>query len=226
MLLEQEQPPHPGPVLWGDGLCLALAFLVTAESGFPCLILSLPPQVWALWDPLHRRRVPGLQGLFCGPSQGHRVGKGQCRATLSQWAAQHQLGRRACGWGDSAGLGVVGTPCPPSSPLSLQSISGSDWLNTVAAGDITGELVAAVLPDLAVNPLNVKRSSDRRFVRDHCARVAQPSTRGWQGAGGPWQKCPGPPIPLVPGGPCLQRSSRISVCSTLSPLSPTASVQS
>lgn len=94
-------------------------------------------------------------------------------------------GRRACGWGGTAGLGVLGTPCPPCSPLSLQSISGSDWLNTVAAGDITGELVAAVLPDLAVNPLNVKRSSDRRFVRDHCAQVAQPSTRGWQGAGGP-----------------------------------------
>lgn len=65
----------------------------------------------------------------------------------------------------------------PSSPLSLQSISGSDWLNTVAAGDITGELVAAVLPDLAVNPLNVKRSSDRRFVSNHCAWVAQPSTQ-------------------------------------------------
>ncbi|XP_031959963.1 general transcription factor 3C polypeptide 2 isoform X2 [Corvus kubaryi] len=46
---------------------------------------------------------------------------------------------------------------------TVWSISGSDWLNTVAAGDITGELVAAVLPDLAVNPLNVKRSSDRRF---------------------------------------------------------------
>lgn len=68
-----------------------------------------------------------------------------------------------------------------SSPLSLQSISGSDWLNTVAAGDITGELVAAVLPDLAVNPLNVKRSSDRRFVRDHCTRVPQPSTQDQQG---------------------------------------------
>ncbi|XP_064911488.1 general transcription factor 3C polypeptide 2 isoform X4 [Columba livia] len=46
---------------------------------------------------------------------------------------------------------------------TVWSISGSDWLNTVAAGDITGELVAAVLPDLAVNPRNVKRSSDRRF---------------------------------------------------------------
>ncbi|NXP42316.1 TF3C2 factor, partial [Leiothrix lutea] len=46
---------------------------------------------------------------------------------------------------------------------TVWSISGSDWLNTVAAGDITGELVAAVLPDLAVNPLNVKRSLDRRF---------------------------------------------------------------
>ncbi|XP_068251910.1 general transcription factor 3C polypeptide 2 isoform X2 [Nyctibius grandis] len=46
---------------------------------------------------------------------------------------------------------------------TVWSISGSDWLNAVAAGDITGELVAAVLPDLAVNPLNVKRASDRRF---------------------------------------------------------------
>ncbi|NXX76021.1 TF3C2 factor, partial [Urocolius indicus] len=46
---------------------------------------------------------------------------------------------------------------------TVWSISGSDWLNTVAAGDITGELVAAVLPNLAINPLNVKRSSDRRF---------------------------------------------------------------
>ncbi|NWU73003.1 TF3C2 factor, partial [Pterocles burchelli] len=46
---------------------------------------------------------------------------------------------------------------------TVWSISGSDWLNAVAAGDITGELVVAVLPDLAVNPLNVKRSSDRRF---------------------------------------------------------------
>ncbi|KAK2511970.1 Gtf3c2 [Columba guinea] len=46
---------------------------------------------------------------------------------------------------------------------TVWSISGSDWLNTVAAGDITGELVAAVLPDLAINPRNVKRSSDRRF---------------------------------------------------------------
>ncbi|KAJ7420749.1 general transcription factor IIIC subunit 2 [Pitangus sulphuratus] len=46
---------------------------------------------------------------------------------------------------------------------TVWSISGSDWLNTVAAGDITGELVAAVLPDLAIKPLNVKRSLDRRF---------------------------------------------------------------
>ncbi|NXU54305.1 TF3C2 factor, partial [Turnix velox] len=46
---------------------------------------------------------------------------------------------------------------------TVWSISGSDWLNTVAAGDMTGELLAAVLPDLALNPLSIKRSSDRRF---------------------------------------------------------------
>lgn len=101
----------------------------------------------------------------------------------------------------------------PSSPLSLQSISGSDWLNTVAAGDITGELVAAVLPDLAVNPFYVKRSSDRRFVRDHCTGVAHGAGRDTTGevswgphAAAPWwflsaeeqqalcSPCPEPPL--------------------------------
>lgn len=47
----------------------------------------------------------------------------------------------------------------------------------MAAGDITGELVAAVLPDLAVNPLNVKRSSDRRFVRGRRAQQVPSATR-------------------------------------------------
>lgn len=112
----------------------------------------------------------------------------------------------------------------PSSPLSLQSISGSDWLNTVAAGDITGELVAAVLPDLAVNPLNIKRSSDRRFVRDHRSWGAQPSTQGQQGRGTTGEMS-WAPIPLVPGGACLQRSSRTCARPPLSCLSPTARVQ-
>ncbi|KAH0622984.1 hypothetical protein JD844_025938 [Phrynosoma platyrhinos] len=46
---------------------------------------------------------------------------------------------------------------------TVWSISGSDWLNTVAAGDVMGELVAAMMPDLSINPHNVKRPSDRRF---------------------------------------------------------------
>ncbi|XP_042302863.1 general transcription factor 3C polypeptide 2 isoform X2 [Sceloporus undulatus] len=46
---------------------------------------------------------------------------------------------------------------------TVWSISGSDWLNTVAAGDVMGELVAAMMPDLSVNPHNVKRPSERRF---------------------------------------------------------------
>lgn len=61
---------------------------------------------------------------------------------------------------------MVGPCCEPSGILFPQSISESDWLNTIAAGDITGELVAAVLPDLSLCPLNVRRTSDRRFVRD------------------------------------------------------------
>ncbi|XP_048371687.1 general transcription factor 3C polypeptide 2 isoform X1 [Sphaerodactylus townsendi] len=46
---------------------------------------------------------------------------------------------------------------------TVWSISGSDWLNSIAAGDATGELVAAMMPDLSVNPHNVKRPSERRF---------------------------------------------------------------
>nr|XP_060610786.1 general transcription factor 3C polypeptide 2 isoform X2 [Anolis sagrei ordinatus] len=46
---------------------------------------------------------------------------------------------------------------------TVWSISGSDWLNTVVAGDVTGEVVVAMMPDLSINPHNVKRPSDRRF---------------------------------------------------------------
>ncbi|XP_003586709.2 general transcription factor 3C polypeptide 2 isoform X1 [Bos indicus] len=46
---------------------------------------------------------------------------------------------------------------------TVWSLSGSDWLGTIAAGDISGELIAAILPDMALNPTNVKRPLDRRF---------------------------------------------------------------
>ncbi|XP_055979363.1 general transcription factor 3C polypeptide 2 [Sorex fumeus] len=46
---------------------------------------------------------------------------------------------------------------------TVWSLSGSDWLGTVAAGDISGELIAAILPDMALNPINVKRPAERRF---------------------------------------------------------------
>lgn len=46
----------------------------------------------------------------------------------------------------------------------MKSLSGSDWLGTVAAGDISGELIAAILPDMASNPINVKKPAERRFV--------------------------------------------------------------
>lgn len=128
---------------------------------------------------------------------------------------------------------VRGGPCPLN-PAFPQSISGSDWLNTVAAGDITGELVAAVLPDLAVNPRNVKRSSDRRFVRG--GRVSD--TRG-----APFVPCPyGSTSSLspTPTPPCCgqdrllgpQPRSAPSAGSSgtprpaLSPISPTAGLQS
>lgn len=90
----------------------------------------------------------------------------------------------------------------PQPRLFLQSISGSDWLNTVAAGDITGELVAAVLPDLAINPLNVKRSSDRRFVSSRSVVPAVPACAHRAGLGGGvllgcWRSAATRPLPAV-----------------------------
>lgn len=46
---------------------------------------------------------------------------------------------------------------------TVWSLSGSDWLGTIAAGDISGELIAAILPDMSLNPINVKRPAERRF---------------------------------------------------------------
>nr|XP_033792429.1 general transcription factor 3C polypeptide 2 isoform X2 [Geotrypetes seraphini] len=46
---------------------------------------------------------------------------------------------------------------------TVWSISGSDWLNTITAGDLTGEVIASVLPDLNINPGHIKRTSERRF---------------------------------------------------------------
>ncbi|XP_075057113.1 general transcription factor 3C polypeptide 2 isoform X2 [Mixophyes fleayi] len=46
---------------------------------------------------------------------------------------------------------------------TVWSISGSDWLNTISAGDINGEVMVIVLPGLNVQSVNTKRPSERRF---------------------------------------------------------------
>ncbi|XP_058881748.1 general transcription factor 3C polypeptide 2 [Acipenser ruthenus] len=46
---------------------------------------------------------------------------------------------------------------------TVWSISGSDWLNTCATGDSTGEVIMMLLADMTANPNNIKRPSDRRF---------------------------------------------------------------
>ncbi|XP_064411136.1 general transcription factor 3C polypeptide 2 [Latimeria chalumnae] len=46
---------------------------------------------------------------------------------------------------------------------TVWSISSSDWLNTCVSGDAAGEVIAVVLPNLMENPVNLKRSSERRF---------------------------------------------------------------
>ncbi|XP_053566963.1 general transcription factor 3C polypeptide 2 [Bombina bombina] len=46
---------------------------------------------------------------------------------------------------------------------TVWSISGSDWLSTVTAGDMNGEVMVVVLPNVNVNYLNMKKPSERRF---------------------------------------------------------------
>lgn len=49
--------------------------------------------------------------------------------------------------------------------VSLQSISYTDWLNSVVTADSFGDLIFAVLPHISYGPQYVKRTLERRFVR-------------------------------------------------------------
>ncbi|KAM4687219.1 general transcription factor 3C polypeptide 2, partial [Rhinophrynus dorsalis] len=46
---------------------------------------------------------------------------------------------------------------------TVWSVSGSDWLSTITAGDVTGEVIVIVLPNLNVNSINTRKPSERRF---------------------------------------------------------------
>uniref|UniRef100_A0A8C5M598 General transcription factor 3C polypeptide 2 n=1 Tax=Leptobrachium leishanense TaxID=445787 RepID=A0A8C5M598_9ANUR len=46
---------------------------------------------------------------------------------------------------------------------TVWSLSGSDWLGSLTAGDVTGEVIVVVLPNLNVGSINTKRPADRRF---------------------------------------------------------------
>ncbi|KFW88144.1 General transcription factor 3C polypeptide 2, partial [Phalacrocorax carbo] len=141
-------------------------FLVTAGNDRKIKFWDLR----RLYEPINSiKRFLSTEVAWLLPYNGVTVAQDNCYA--SGWCP----GVGVCG--AAAHLGVVGSllgPCALEPSVSaehiwlglaglLQSISASAWLNPVAPGGITGELVAAVLPDLAVNPLNVKRSSDRRF---------------------------------------------------------------
>ncbi|KAM9273660.1 LOW QUALITY PROTEIN: general transcription factor 3C polypeptide 2 [Cariama cristata] len=125
-------------------------FLVTAGSDRKIKFWDLR----RLYEPINSiKRFLSTEVAWLLPYNGVTVGQDNCYASYG-----------LCGihYIDAGYLGFKAYFVAPRKG-TVWSISGSDWLNMVAAGDITGELVAAVLPDLAVNPLNVKRSSDRRF---------------------------------------------------------------
>lgn len=48
--------------------------------------------------------------------------------------------------------------------VSLQSISYTDWLNSVVTSDTLGEVILGVLPQICHNPQYIKRTLERRFV--------------------------------------------------------------
>lgn len=53
--------------------------------------------------------------------------------------------------------------CEPT-VVSLQSISYTDWLNSVLTSDSLGEVIMAVLPQICHTPQYIKRTLERRFV--------------------------------------------------------------
>lgn len=48
--------------------------------------------------------------------------------------------------------------------VSLQSVSYTDWLNSVVTSDSLGEVILAVLPHICYSPQYIKRTLERRFV--------------------------------------------------------------
>ncbi|NWH37500.1 TF3C2 factor, partial [Chloropsis hardwickii] len=149
-----------GPVLGqGTALCWALsaAFLLLLSNFLVTVGSDRKIKFWdlrRLYEPINSiKRFLSTEVVWLLPYNGITVAQDNCYAPYG-----------LCGihYIDAGYLGFKAYFVAPRKG-TVWSISGSDWLNTVAAGDITGELVAAVLPDLAVNPLNIKRSSDRRF---------------------------------------------------------------
>ncbi|XP_064002552.1 general transcription factor 3C polypeptide 2 isoform X1 [Pogoniulus pusillus] len=125
-------------------------FLVTAGSDRKIKFWDLR----RLYEPINSiKRFLSTEVAWLPPYNGVTVAQDNCYAS-----------RGLCGihYIDAGYLGFKAYFAAPRKG-TVWSISGSDWLNTVAAGDITGELVAAVLPDLSLCPLNVRRTSDRRF---------------------------------------------------------------
>lgn len=59
--------------------------------------------------------------------------------------------------------------------VSLQSISYTDWLNSVVTSDSLGELILAVLPQICYTPQYIKRTLERRFVSTQQRSVSFPA---------------------------------------------------
>jgi len=49
-------------------------------------------------------------------------------------------------------------------PVLSQSISYTEWLNSVVTADGLGEVILSLLPQIGVIPQYIKRTLDRRFV--------------------------------------------------------------
>ncbi|CAH2245311.1 general transcription factor 3C polypeptide 2 [Pelobates cultripes] len=79
---------------------------------------------------------------------------------------------------------------------TVWSISGSDWLGSVSAGDVTGEMIVILLPNLNVHSLNIKRPADRRFPVYKADFL--PLT--------PSSSDPSPAVPELPAGPLVESS--------------------
>ncbi|XP_043931276.1 general transcription factor 3C polypeptide 2 [Protopterus annectens] len=144
------------------GQCFCIAWLPSKNHQY--LAAGFYDGTVAIWNLVTKsllqrvRQVDGSVKLYpfrCFTAHDHAV-------KSIEWCKANRFGLSGIYYIDSGFLGFKPYFAAPRKG-TVWSISVSDWLNMCAAGDNTGEVIGILLPDLMLNPMNIKRPSERRF---------------------------------------------------------------